>query len=83
MERPRGERMKAETGRGQVRNPEGGGRKRRGSERKAKSGYCCSNFTMGSRLLLNPGPGPWLYKVTYCNGEVAASDDNLAAAAYN
>ena len=36
MERPRGERMKAETGRGQVRNPEGGGRKRRGSEREGQ-----------------------------------------------
>ena len=41
VERPRGERLKGETGRGQ--------------DRKAKSGYCCSNFTMVMRLLLNPG----------------------------
>ena len=35
MERPRGERLKAETERGQVRNPEGSSRKRRGSERES------------------------------------------------
>ena len=36
MERLRGERLKVETGRGQVRNPEGSGGKRRGSEREGQ-----------------------------------------------